>query len=114
MAMMKTTEYEDIGIQGWATAFLKGICCNWMVTMGTIMSFTSKSSIGRIVAMWLPIMVFVAHGYEHAVVNFFVIPAGMMFGANVKIVQWWFWKQMPVFLGNVIGGCCLTGLPFAY
>jgi formate/nitrite transporter len=114
VAVNKTLVYEDIGLQGWITALVKAICCNWMVTMGTMMSFASKSTVGRIVAMWIPIMIFIAHGFEHAVVNFYVIPCGMMFGAPVSIFQWLFWNQIPVILGNIIGGCALTAIPFAY
>jgi len=114
IAAGKTAKYENMGIRGWFVAVTAAICCNWMVTMGTIMNFTSKSAIGRIAAMWLPIMVFFAHGYEHAVVNFFVIPAGMFFGAEVSVFQWLFWNQIPVLIGNFVGGCFLTGLPLAY
>jgi len=114
IAMAKTVNYEDIGARGWFAALFKAIGCNWMVTMGVLMNFTSKSTIGRIAAMWMPIMIFFAHGYEHAVVNFFVIPAGIMFGAEVTFVQWWLWNQIPVIIGNFIGACFLTGLPFAY
>merc|ERR1719454_2708631 len=84
-----------------------------MVTMGVIMTFTSKSTVGRIAAMWMPIMTFFAHGYEHAVVNFFVIPAGIMFDAEVTFVHWLWWNQIPVLIGNFLGGCFLTGLPLA-
>jgi len=114
IAMAKTVNYEEIGARGWFTAFFKAIACNWMVSMGVMMNFTSMSTIGRIAAMWMPIMVFFAHGYEHAVVNFFVIPAGIMFDADVTFVQWWVWNQFPVILGNFVGACFLTGLPFAY
>jgi len=114
IATAKTVNYEDIGARGWFAALFKAIGCNWMVSMGVLMTFTSKSTIGRIAAMWMPIMVFFAHGYEHAVVNFFVIPAGIMFGADVTFIQWWLWNQVPVIIGNFIGACFLTGLPFAY
>ncbi len=40
------------------------------------------------VAAWLPVFVFFAQGFEHLVVNFFVIPAGMMMGAKVTIIDW--------------------------
>merc|ERR1719409_878296 len=113
IATAKTVKYEDDGVLGWFTALIKAICCNWMVTMGVIMSFTSKSTIGRIAAMWMPIMIFFAHGYEHAVVNFFVIPAGILFDADVTFVQWWWWNQVPVLIGNLIGGVCLTAIPLA-
>ncbi len=83
---------------------------NWMVTLGVVLSFTSQSTIGKIAAMWLPILTFFAQGFEHSVVNMFVIPAGMIVGAPVSISDWWLWNQIPVTLGNVFGGFIFTGL----
>jgi formate/nitrite transporter FocA (FNT family) len=40
----------------------------------------------------------------------FVIPAGMIMGANVSAADWWLWNQLPVTLGNVVGGFVFTGL----
>lgn len=81
-----------------------------MVTLGVVMALTSKSTLGKAVAMWLPIFTFFAQGFEHAVVNLFVIPAGMMLGAQVSMADWWLWNQIPVLFGNFIGGCLLTGV----
>lgn len=74
------------------------------------MNTTSTSTIGKIAAMWLPIMIFFAQGFEHSVVNMFVIPAGMMVGANITMVDWWIWNQIPVTIGNFISGCIFVGL----
>ncbi|MNE40428.1 Formate/nitrite transporter [compost metagenome] len=40
----------------------------------------------------------------------FVIPAGMMLGADVSFTDWWLWNQLPVLFGNFIGGVVFTGL----
>ena len=48
--------------------------------------------------------------FEHSVVNMFVIPTGMLMGAKVSITDWWLWNQIPVTLGNLVGGMVLTGL----
>ncbi len=64
--------------------------------------------------MWLPIMSFVALGYEHSIVNLFVIPAGMLVGAPVTLADWWLWNQVPSTLGNVVGGAVLTGLALVW
>jgi len=109
-AVKKTVAYATLGGAGWSTAFVKGILCNWMVTVGTILAFASRSTIGKVLAMWLPITTFFAHGYEHSVVNMFVIPAGMLLKAPVSMGQWWFWNQIPVTLGNVLGGALFTGI----
>jgi formate transporter len=71
---------------------------------------TSRSTMGKIVAAWLPIFTFFALGYEHSIVNMFVIPAGMLLGAKVTIADWWIWNQIPVTIGNFVGGALFTGL----
>jgi len=70
----------------------------------------STSTFGKIAAVWLPIFTFFFLGYEHSVVNMFVIPTGMLFGAKVSLAQWWLWNQIPVTLGNFVGGYVFTGL----
>jgi formate/nitrite transporter FocA (FNT family) len=91
-------------------AITRAVLCNWMVTLGVVMALTSQSTIGKIAAMWLPIMTFFAQGFEHSVVNMFVIPAGMLLGAHVSLADWWLWNQAPVTLGNLLGGVVFTGL----
>jgi formate/nitrite transporter len=113
-AQRKTVAYAALGMSGWGTAFIKALLCNWMVTTGTMLAFASRSTIGKIVAMWLPITIFFAHGYEHSIVNMFVIPAGMMLGAPVSMKQWWWWNQIPVTLGNIIAGAVFTGIALWY
>ena len=107
-AEAKTTGYEALGASGIALVLIKAVLCNWMVTIGAIMALTSTSTGGKIAAMWLPVMTFFALGFEHAVVNMFVIPAGMLLGADVTIGQWWAWNQGPVLIGNFIGAITLT------
>jgi formate/nitrite transporter len=109
-AQKKTVAYAAMGGAGWATAFIKAMLCNWMVTIGALMAMVSRSTIGKIVAMWLPILTFFAQGYEHSIVNMFVIPAGMMLHAPVSLGQWWLWNQIPVTIGNIISGAVFTGL----
>jgi len=111
VAEAKTLAYARLGpVDGMIAVFVSAILCNWMVTLGAVMAFTSSSTIGKIAAMWLPIMTFFAQGYEHAVVNMFVIPAGIILGANVSLADWWIWNQIPVTLGNIAGGLIFTGI----
>jgi formate/nitrite transporter len=109
-AQKKTLGYMALGLRGWETAFIKGFLCNWMVTLGAVLAMVSRSTIGKVVAMWLPITTFFAHGYEHSIVNMFLIPTGTLFGATVSVSQWWIWNQIPVSLGNFVSGAFLTGL----
>ena len=109
-AQKKTLAYMALGSKGWTSAFIRGILCNWMVTVGALLALASRSTAGKIVAMWLPIMTFFAQGFEHSVVNMFVVPVGMMFGAPVPIRSWLWWNQLPVTLGNILSGALFTGL----
>ena len=109
-AQKKTLGYMALGLRGWETAFIKGALCNWMVTLGAVLAMASRSTIGKIVVMWLPIMTFFAHGYEHSIVNMFLIPTGRLLGAPVSLSQWWMWNQIPATLGNFVSGALLTGL----
>lgn len=110
LAEAKTNAYAALGSAGWLTAFVKGILCNWLVCLGVVLAFTSQSAVGKIVAGWIPILIFFAQGFEHSVVNMFVIPTGMMLGAKTTAQTWWLWNQVPVTLGNLFGGMVLTGL----
>lgn len=110
VAENKTNAYQALGASGLIVVIVKAILCNWMVSLGAVMAMTSKSTGGKIAAMWLPILIFFAQGFEHAVVNMFVIPAGILLGADVGFVDWWVWNQIPVIIGNVMGGFIFTGL----
>lgn len=110
VAEAKTLGYAALGTDGFVKVFVRAVLCNWMVTLGVVMALTSRSSIGKIAAMWLPILTFFAQGFEHSVVNMFVIPAGMLLGAQVSIADWWLWNQIPVTVGNIVGGLLFTGL----
>jgi formate/nitrite transporter len=110
IAESKTVGFAKAGSAGALTVFVKAILCNWMVTLGVVLAMTSTSTIGKIVAAWLPIFIFFAQGFEHSVVNMFLIPTGMMLGAKVTLSDWWIWNQIPVTLGNFVGGFIFTGL----
>jgi len=108
-AQKKTLAYAALGYSGWGTALVKAVLCNWMVTIGAVLALVSRSTVGKIAAMWLPIMTFFALGFEHSVVNMFLIPSGMILGAPISIGQALFWNLLPVTLGNLFAGTLLTG-----
>jgi formate/nitrite transporter len=110
VAEAKTVGNAALGTAGMVSVFVKGILCNWLVCLGVVMAMTSTSTVGKIAATWLPIFSFFALGFEHAVVNMFVIPTGMLLGAKVSVYDWWVWNQIPVTLGNLVGGFVFTGL----
>jgi len=110
IAEAKTIAYAAIGHAGLITVFVKAILCNWMVCLAIVAAMTTNSTIGKIACAYMPIFLFFAQGFEHSVVNMFIIPTGMMMGAKVTVADWWLWNQIPVTLGNLVGGFVFTGL----
>jgi len=110
IAEAKTTGYAAFGMAGMVTVFVKGILCNWLVCLAVVLAMCSSSTMGKIATAWMPVFVFFAQGFEHSVVNMFLIPTGMMLGAKVTVADWWLWNQIPVTLGNLVGGFTFTGL----
>ena len=110
VAQAKTTGYEALGFAGLVTVFVKAMLCNWMVCLAIVMAMSSASTVGKIAAALMPMLIFFGQGFEHSVVNMFVIPTGMLMGAKVTVAQWWVWNQIPVTLGNLVGGSIFTGL----
>lgn len=110
IAEAKTNYYASHGSAGMLTVFTKAILCNWMVSLAVVFAFATTSLSGKILAIWGPTVLFFSQGFEHAVVNMFVIPVGMLLGAHVTIADWWLWNQIPVTLGNLVGGMVFTGL----
>jgi formate transporter len=109
-ALKKTVAYAALGSSGWGAALVKAVLCNWMVTIGAMLALVSRSTLGKISAMWLPIMTFFALGFEHSVVNMFVIPSGMILGASISVSQFLFWNLLPVTIGNLVAGALFTGV----
>lgn len=106
----RTLGYKEHGIAGWMTIFIRGMLCNWMVSMGVVGAMISTSVSGKVIAMWMPIMLFFFMGFEHSIVNMFLFPFAMIMGGNFTIADYIIWNEIPTVLGNLIGGLAFTGL----
>jgi formate/nitrite transporter len=93
-------------------AFVRGILCNWLVCMAVYMASGCTSLIGKMTAVWFPISAFVALGLDHSVANMFIIPLGMLRGADITIGQFLMKNLIPVTLGNIVGGAACVMAPF--
>ena len=108
-------------------ALVRGILCNFLVCIAVWMSFAAKDIVGKVAALYLPIMLFVLSGYEHSIANMYYIPAGLfaskysVYSAAADTIEpskfgnltWgnMFTKNIiPVTLGNIIGGVLLVGI----
>jgi len=97
----------------WQT-FLRGVGCNWLVCLAVWMSLAARSVSGKILAIFFPIMAFVAMGFDHVVANMFFLPAAIW--AGVPGVTWantlenWLYAG----LGNLVGAVLFVSAAYWY
>jgi formate/nitrite transporter len=106
----RTVGYADHGAAGMLTLFLRGVLCNWMVSTGVVAAMISTSVSGKVIGMWMPILVFFYMGFEHSVVNMFLFPSGLMLGGDFSIADYFIWNEIPTVVGNLVGGLTFVGL----
>jgi formate/nitrite transporter len=106
----RTVGYAAHGAAGMLTLFIRGMLCNWMVSTGVVGAMISTTVPGKVIAMWMPIMVFFYMTFEHSVVNMYLFPSGLMLGGNFTIQDYFIWNEIPTVLGNLVGGLAFTGL----
>ncbi|MDB5822542.1 MAG: Formate/nitrite family transporter [Herminiimonas sp.] len=106
----RTLGYAKYGAAGMLTLFIRGVLCNWMVSTGVVGAMISTTVGGKVIAMWMPIMLFFAMAFEHSVVNMFLFPSGLLLGGHFSIMDYLIWNEIPTVLGNLVGGLTFTGL----
>jgi formate/nitrite transporter len=88
-----------------AEAFFRGILCNILVILAVILATIAKDIISKIACCCLPVLVFVACGFEHCVANMYLVNLGLLAeGASLTELAGAFRNIFPVTLGNIVGG----------
>src|SRR3954447_8999936 len=109
IGVARTLGYASHGIGGWLTIFVRGMLCNWMVSTGVVGAMISTHVSGKVIAMWMPILVFFFMTFEHSVVNMFLFPSALIMGGKFSLGDYFIWNEIPTVLGNLIGGITFTG-----
>ena len=78
----RTVGYAEHGAGGMLTLFVRGMLCNWMVSAGVVGAMISTTVSGKVIAMWMPIMLFFYMTFEHSIVNMFLFPSGLLLGGK--------------------------------
>jgi formate/nitrite transporter len=94
--------------------FLRAVGCNWLVCLAVWMAFAAEDVGGKILAIFFPIMAFVALGFDHVVANFFFLPVAIFVGVDGvswgdAIHNWIF-----AFLGNFVGAALFVAGAYWY
>ena len=102
-------------------AFIKAFLCSIFVCLSVWLSFGAKDFFSKIAAIWTPILLIFACGYELVVANMFFIPAGLFASSeynlprpNLNLGRYFYKSLIPVTLGNICGGSILVGLGYWY
>lgn len=103
-------------------AVLLGILCNFLVCIAVWMSFGAKTLSGKLLMVYMPVMLFVLSGFEHSIADMYYIAAGLFAkisypdvaaeiagAANLNIATMFTRNLIPVTIGNIIGGSGLVG-----
>ncbi len=113
------------------TAFVSGVACNIIVCATVLMAYGANDVIGKVGAIFFPILLFVVGGFEHCVANMYYLPAGLLavtndtylalametYGLNLEQLSVLNMQNillgnlLPVTLGNIVGGTVFIGLP---
>lgn len=94
--------------------FLRGLRCNWLVCLGVWMALDAEDIAGKVLAIFFPIMAFVAIGFDHVVANMFFLPAAIF--AGVDSLTWWdaIHNWAFAFLGNLVGASVFVASAYWY
>ena len=115
-----------------AEVLWRGIGCNWLVCIAVWMAASSRQTVGKIFAIFFPIMAFVTLGFEHCVANMYFIPTGILFSgipqvadavariypsvdlSSLSVGNFLLKNLLPATIGNIIGGMVFVGMSYWY
>jgi formate transporter len=108
IATTKGVEESDLQI------FLRAVGCNWLVCLAVWMALGAEDIAGKVLAIFFPIMAFVAMGFDHVVANMFFLPAAIF--AGVDGITWWtaIHNWIFAFLGNLVGAAVFVAGAYFY
>lgn len=102
---------------GWGTAFVRGVLCNMLVCLAVWVGHSASSVTDKFFSALLPVMGFMAAGFEHCVANMFFLPYAMMLQATgvasgsvdlAGVLH----NLSAATLGNLVGGVVLVGASY--
>ncbi|WP_222195388.1 formate/nitrite transporter family protein [Modestobacter italicus] len=107
------SEGKALGESAWQT-FLRAVGCNWLVCLAVWMSLAAKTVSGKILAIFFPIMAFVAMGFDHVVANMFFLPAAIF--AGVPDIGWGdvLLNWLLAGVGNLVGAVVFVATSYWY
>ncbi|KAF8191640.1 Formate/nitrite transporter [Mycena galopus ATCC 62051] len=97
----------------WHQIFLRGIGCNILVCLAVWLASGAKDTASKLIAIWIPIWIFVAVAFDHVIANMFYLPLGIMFGADLTVAGYIRKSLIATYLGNIVGAA-IVWIPAVY
>ena len=114
---------------GFIQAVALGMLCNALVCLAVWLTFSARSTAGKILAIIFPITAFVAASFEHSVANMYFVPYALFIKVfdpafvtgladkvpDLSTLTWGNFllkNLLPVTIGNIIGGAGLVALMY--
>ncbi|MEA4965457.1 MAG: formate/nitrite transporter family protein [Oscillospiraceae bacterium] len=107
-------------------AFMMGILCNVLVTLGVLLSLGGKDGVSRFLGAWAPVMFFVVCGFNHSIADMTYCTMGLFaksnaayceaataLGVDLTKLTWGNYfggNMLPVTLGNIVGGVAIGAI----
>ena len=113
------------GFSGIFSCFLKALAGGWLLNLAVLLGICADDAIGKIAGIWFPSMVLASTGLEHAITNACLVPAGLLSGSSLTLLQvaevgpqvgYLGWSTfilnnlIPVTIGNLLGGLIFAGV----
>lgn len=110
-------------------AIALGVLANMLVCLAAWISYAGHTLLEKLLAVVLPIALFVSCGFEHSIANLFLFPLSLgiryfasdtfwqLIGTNsaafsvITLKNFLLLNLVPVTLGNILGGTVLVGIP---
>ncbi len=109
-------------------AFARGVLCNALVCLGIWLCYSARNNLDKVLSLLWPISCLIACGFEHCVVNMWLIPMGLILKGNRFVMEavervnggpldisnltcgkgFLIDNLVPVVLGNLFGGIILV------
>ena len=113
MSLAAIATKKGISEDSWQI-FLRAVGCNWLVCLAVWMALAAEDIAGKVLAIFFPIMAFVAIGFDHVVANMFFLPAAIFAGVPGigwgDVVRNW----LLAGAGNLVGAVIFVATSYWY
>lgn len=117
LAQAAVSVAEGKAALGWGTIFARGILCNLLVCLAVWVGHAATTVTDKFFSALLPVMAFMASGFEHCIANMFFMPYALMLQASGAVagsldLMGALYNISAATLGNIVGGALLVGAAY--